>query len=203
MSETISGRRFMELTAEAPIRILGIGGSMRANSQSLMVLKAALSLAENAGAQTVLADVRALDLPLYDPDRPLDSYPATLSWLIQEARAADAYMLCSPTYHGTISGSLKNVLDALEFLGQDTPPYFGHKVVGLIGLGGGAHNVINSLHHAARTLNGLVAPTVVAIPHGVVDAKTGQISDADISRRLQQLVAQTIDLARRLKQHDA
>jgi len=168
-----------------------------------MALKATLDLADRAGAQTVLADVRALDLPLYDPDRPLDRYPSTLSWLLQEARAADAYVLCSPTYHGTLTGSVKNVLDALEFLGRDTPPYFGHKVVGLMAFGGGAHNVINSLHHAARALNGLVAPTVVAVSHAALDTETGLVCDANTSQRLQHMIEQILDLTRRLKPTDA
>ena len=189
----------MTNTLDIPLRILGIGGSTRQESQSLQVLKAALALAEEAGAQTVVADVRNLALPLYNPELPLDAYPESLAWLLQEARAADAYILCSPTYHGTITGSHKNVLDALEFLGSDTPPYFGGKVVGLVALGGGAHNVINSLQHTARALNGLVVPTVVAVSSATLDPDTGKLSDAAVSRRLQAMIAQVLDLAHRLK----
>jgi len=102
-------------------RLLVIGGSTRAGSLSLRALQAALRLAEEAGARTVLADVRALDVPLYNADRRLEDYPPTLAWLLREARAADAYILCSPTYHGTVAGAVKNVLDALNFLASDTP----------------------------------------------------------------------------------
>lgn len=189
----------MNITTDIPLRILGIGGSTRQESQSLQVLKAALALAEEAGAQTVVADVRELSLPLYNPEWPLDAYPESLAWLLQEARAADAYILCSPTYHGTITGSLKNVLDALEFLGSDTPPYFGGKVVGLVALGGGAHNVLNSLQHTARALNGLVVPIVVAVSSATLDPDTGRLNDAAVSRRLQAMIAQMLDLAHRLK----
>jgi FMN reductase len=189
----------MNTATGTPLRILGIGGSTRQGSQSLLVLKAALSIAEEAGTQTVLADVRELNLPLYNSELSLDAYPASLSWLLQEARAADAYILCSPTYHGTITGSLKNVLDALEFLGSDTPPYFGGKVVGLMALGGGAHNVINSLHHTARALNGLVVPTVTSVSSATLDPATGRLSDAAVSRRMQVMIEQMMDLTRRLK----
>ena len=42
---------------------------MRRGSLSLTALRAALRLAEEAGAEALLADVRAFDLPVYDEDR--------------------------------------------------------------------------------------------------------------------------------------
>lgn len=58
-----------------PVRVLGIGGSMREGSMSLVLLKCALNLAASAGAETSLADVRALNLPMYNSDVPLDAHP--------------------------------------------------------------------------------------------------------------------------------
>jgi len=199
MPERIAYEGQVQAAAPSPVRILGLGGSMRANSHSLAVLKAALAMGQKAGADTVLADIRVLDLPVYNPDWQLDSYPETLARLLEDARRADGYILCSPTYHGTVTGSLKNTLDALEFLGRDTPPYFAGKLVGLIAVGGGAQNVINSLLHTARTLNGLVVPTAVAVPHGAVDGDTGLVTDTAIQHRLQSMMDQLIDYAVRLK----
>jgi FMN reductase len=183
-----------------PLRILGIGGSTRRGSLSLTLLKAGLRAAEEAGAQTVLADVRALDLPIYDEDRPLDDYPTTLSWLLDEVRAADAYLLCSPTYHGTVAGGVKNALDALNFLWDADPPYFGGKVVGLLALGGaGATNVINALHHTTRAMNGLTAPTTAIIAQAVFDPQDGALRDENAERRLRQLATEIIALTHRLR----
>jgi len=177
------------------IRILGIGGSARRGSRSLSALRAALGVAEAVGAQTVMADVRQLDLPVYDSDRSLDEYPPTLRWLLDEVRAADAYILCSPTYHGTIAGGVKNVLDALNFLADDTPPYFGGKVVGLTALGGGgAMHVIDALHHSTSALNGLSAPTVVTVPGSALDPESGELRDPATRKRLQSMVEQMIAL---------
>ena len=186
------------MTQSRTPRLLGIGGSTRAESLSLRALQAALRLAEEAGARTVLADVRALDMPLYNADRPLQDYPPTLAWLLGEARAADAYILCSPTYHGTVAGAVKNVLDALNFLASDDPPYLGGKVVGLMAFGGGA-NVLNSLVHATHALNGLAAPTMVTVPGAALDPDTGEIRDAAVGRRLALMVGDVIDLTRRLR----
>lgn len=182
----------------APIRVLGIGGSIRQGSKSLVLLKNALREAEDAGAEVILADVRALDLPIYDDDRPLADYPSSLHELLAAARAADAFILCSPTYHGTVSGAVKNALDALNFLFDDDPRYLGGKPVALLALGGGgAANVLNSLHHATRALNGLTVPTTVIASGSAIHA--GEITDEAVRRRLQGMVHELLDLTLRLR----
>ena len=184
----------------AAVRILGIGGSTRRGSRSLGALRAALDLATAAGAETVLAEVRELDLPLYDEERPLVDYPPSLAQLFAAVRAADAYILCSPTYHGTIAGGVKNALDALNPLGDDTPPYFGGKPVALMALGGGgAANVLTSLHHATRALNGLTIPTTVIVPGAVVAVESGRVRDEGVERRLRRMVEELLDVADRLR----
>ena len=199
---TVNGRAH-ELTPasiprDEPLRILGLGGSTRQGSQSLVLLRTALQQAAEAGATVELADVRALDLPIYDEDRPLTDYPATLHRLLATAREADAFILCSPTYHGTLSGAVKNALDALNFLDDGEPRYFGGKPVALMALGGGgAANTITGLQHAARGLNGLVIPTVVIAGTGAVS--DGAVADDLLRGRLRGMVAELLELARRLQ----
>ncbi len=187
----------------APLRVLGIGGSTRQGSTSLTLLRGALRTAEDADAIVTLADVRALDLPIFDDDRPLADYPPSLHELLTAAREADAYILCSPTYHGTVSGAVKNALDCLNVLGDDTPPYFGGKPVALMAVGGGgAANVLTSLHHAARALNGLTIPTTVISSGSVL--RQGEIGDELVQRRVSWMVNELLDFAARLRQpHDA
>lgn len=181
--------------ASQPVRILGIGGSTRRASMSLLALKVALRIAEEEGAQTSLAAVRDLDLPMYNGERRLDDYPTTLTWLLDEVRAADGFVICSPTYHGTISGAVKNVLDALEFLASDQPRYLGGKSVALLGYGGAsAMNVINSLYHTVRTLNAHVVPTVVILSRDQLDGDTVDLKDAGARLRLATMMREVIDL---------
>lgn len=183
-----------------PLRVLGIGGSTRQGSKSLIVLETALRLAEDAGAEAVLADVRALDLPVYDPDRPRLAYPPILDWLLDETMRADGYLICSPTYHGTVAGGVKNVLDTLNWLGDADPPYFGGKPVGLLALGGAsAMNVINALYHATRAMNGLAMPTLVVVPYGAIDTAARDVTDDAVRQRLAALSGETVDLASRLR----
>ena len=183
---------------EAPMRVLGIGGSTRQGSKSLVLLKSALREAEEAGAKVTIADVRTLDLPIYNDDRPFDDYPPSLAELVAAARAADAFMFCSPTYHGTVSGAVKNALDALNFLVDDTPRYLGGKPVALLALGGGgAANVLNSLYHATRALNGLTIPTTVIASGSAI--REGEVTDEAVSRRLHLMAHELLDLAVRLR----
>ncbi len=187
--------------SEQPVRILGIGGSMREGSMSLVALKVALKYAQEAGAETDLADVRMLALPVYDPSLPLEAYPASLPQLLAQVRAADALILCSPTYHGTVSGAVKNVLDALEFLGGDQPRYLSGRVVGLLGMGGaGAMNAVNALYHTARTLNGLTVSTTVIAPKDKLDAAAVAVHDDATEHRLRQMVGEIVDLAALVRQ---
>jgi len=163
---------------------------------SLVSLKIALKLAREHGAQTSLAATRDLDLPMYNGERHLGQYPASLPWLLGEVRAADAFVICSPTYHGTISGAVKNILDSLEFLANDAPAYLGGKPVALLGYGGAsAMNVINSLYHTVRTLQALVVPTVVILSRDHIDTENVDIKDQSTRQRLLAMVGEVVDLA--------
>jgi NAD(P)H-dependent FMN reductase len=183
---------------DVPIRVLGIGGNTRLESKSLILLASALHIAEEAGAVVTLADVRALGLPISDANRPLDAYSPSLTGLLAATRTADAYILCSPTYDGTVNGAVKNALDAVNFLGSDDPPYFASKPVALMALGGaGAANVLTSLQHTTRALNGLAITTVVTASGSAISG--GDVIDDLVLRRLRWMTDELLDLAGRLR----
>ncbi len=102
------------------LNILGIAGSMRKNSYSTMALKSVLKTAsESYGAQVQLLDLSQTPLPIYDPtlsaaqDSKLEAASKLVRW-------ADAFILASPDYHGSMSGVMKNFLDHFweEFSGK-------------------------------------------------------------------------------------
>lgn len=183
---------------EEPLRVLGIGGGMRPGSLCSAALRFALDLAGERGARTVVADVRDLSLPIFNDAWAVPDYPPSLAWLLYEVRVADAFLICSPTYHGTISGAVKNVLDALNYLRDDRPRYLRGKPVGLMALGGiGAANTLTALGHVARSLNGIAAPTVVALPEDAFDANN-ILQDSDSRKRVSLMIEELLDLTRRL-----
>lgn len=182
---------------DQPIRILGIGGSTRRESRTLAVLTAVLALAEAQGATTTLAAVRDLDLPVYNEDIPLEDHPPSLHWLLDEVQRADAFILASPTYHGTISGALKNVLDAMHIRHGEDRTYFDGRPVGLLAYGGpSALNVINALSHSVRGMQGLQVPTVVTVSRAAMDESFTHIADETTWKRASQMASETIRFAR-------
>jgi len=182
------------------IRLLGVGGSTRAGAASFVLVRAALAMAAELGTETREADVGVLDLPLLREGMPLASYPSALPWLLAEARAADAFLFCSPTYLGTVSGAIKNLLDLLSFLGSDDPPYLAGKPVALLAVGGAnAAHTITALWHAAHALDGVVTQTSAAVPAAAVDRANGVIVDPKIESRLRRLVGEVVDLAGRTR----
>ena len=91
------------------LRILGVSGSLHERSRSALVLASALDLASQNGAQVRLLDLRAVELPLYRPGR--EAVSSAEQHMSADMLWADAVILASPDYHGSMSGALKNFLD--------------------------------------------------------------------------------------------
>lgn len=100
------------------VKILGVSGSMRAQSRSVRALQLALDAAAAQGAETRLLDLHALDLPMYRPDRKPDTESVRAA--SEAVNWADCLVLSSPDYHGSMSGAMKNFLDYFwtEFAGK-------------------------------------------------------------------------------------
>lgn len=145
--------------------IVGLGGTMREHSYSRAALKEALRIAESLGACTELLDLYELDLPIFRPNTAIDDYPSdkrsVIKRLIDAARRADGMIWSSPTYHGTISGVLKNALDHLDLMDNDHPPYLQNRVVGLMALTD--RQTILTMLSSAYELRAWVAPTQVVL----------------------------------------
>lgn len=89
------------------MNLLGISGSLRADSLNRMLIREAARLG-NASSFTE-ADLR---LPLYDGDlEASDGIPASVQILSDHIKAADAVVISTPEYNKGISGVLKNALD--------------------------------------------------------------------------------------------
>lgn len=185
---------------DRPLRILGFGGTTSEQSWSLVPLERALKVAESAGCETSLATVNQLDLPLFRTDWRLEDYPDSLAWFIDEVRKADGLIICSPTYHGTISGALKNILDMLIFLAWDEPPYLGGKPVGVMAYGGmTSMGVLDALTTCVRGLKGVTVPTQVAVPESAIYKPEAAIYSQRVLDRIDSLVADVISFSARLR----
>jgi chromate reductase, NAD(P)H dehydrogenase (quinone) len=91
----------------APVRLLGVPGSLRAGSYSRAILR---------GLQETLAPVIALDiaeprLPLYDEDEDGPATPPVVRAFRNAVGAAEGLVIATPEYNHGIPGVLKNALD--------------------------------------------------------------------------------------------
>lgn len=197
----IEGPTIYQDDAPPPLRILGIGGTTSEKSWSLVPLDTALAKFEVAGADVVRATIYELDLPMFRTDWKLEQYPPTLPWLLDQIRQADAIIICSPTYHGTMSGAIKNLLDSLIFLGWDKPKYLGGKPVGLMAYGGmTSMGVLSGLTQVVRGLKGITVPTHIAIPERAVDRGSVSIIDERVLARMDEMVEEVLYFAAQLRQ---
>ena len=181
------------------LRVVGIGGTLRGGSSSLGALRRALREAEEAGGETELLDLRELNLPMYEPGRRLDAYGPEVRTLVEAVRAADALILSTAAYHGTLAGVTKNALDFTQFLARDERPYLDGRVVGLISTSGGeraAANTTDAMVHVVHALRGIVAPSMVTISRAWQRSDgEGYITDENYGRRLDKLGKLVVEMA--------
>ncbi|MFZ4153336.1 NAD(P)H-dependent oxidoreductase [Streptomyces pseudogriseolus] len=95
------------------VRILALVGSLRAGSHNRQLAETAVKLAPE-GADIALHEGLA-EIPFYNEDIDVEgSVPAAAAQLREAAAAADALLLFTPEYNGTIPAVLKNAIDWLS-----------------------------------------------------------------------------------------
>ena len=100
------------------LKVLGVGSSMRRDSFSTEALKIILNKVNKNGGDTRLLNLYSNPLPMYTAE-----YNEKLSGIkhaVELVNWADAIVLATPDYHGSMAGSLKNFLDYFwsEFAGK-------------------------------------------------------------------------------------
>jgi FMN reductase len=181
------------------VRVVGLGGSLRAASTSRSALQTALDGAAGEGADTQLIWLRDLDLPLYTAERAI---PEAARHFADAVHHSDAMIWSSPTYHGSVSGSFKNALDWLILLAERDPPYLSNKPIGLVSTAGGIQGLqaINSMEFIARALRGWSVPLVQAVPQSWRSFDPdGALADEAVAAQLRALGAEVVRAARQFR----
>jgi FMN reductase len=179
------------------VNVVGIGGSLRADSQSERALRIALDGAAQAGAKTTLVSGVDLVLPFYDPADPERS--PTARRLVDELRAADGVVLVSPGYHGTVSGLVKNALDYIEDLRHDDRPYLDGRAVGCVATARGwqaAVTTLTSLRSIVHALRAWPTPLGAAVNSAQVEfGADGGCTDEQVVATLRTIGSQVVEFA--------
>ncbi len=159
------------------ILIVGIGGSIEPSSQSERALRAVLTAAERRGASTASFTGRELDFAPYHSGAPL---PRTAHDYVEAVRSADAVVISSPGYHGTVSGMVKNALDYLEELRTDARPYLDGRPVGAIAVARGwqaAMGTLGTLRQIIHALRGWPTPLGLTVNSAVTTFDAADVAD--------------------------
>lgn len=146
------------MSAGAPVQVLGICGSLRAESYTRQALAVALAAAQRAGAEVGTLSSAELMLPLCNGADP-QTEPDVMH-LRARVQSAEALLIGSPEYCGTTSAVLKN---AFEWL---SPHGLVGKVVGVLAVaeGASAQGALGALQQICWLQGAWVLPLVVTVP---------------------------------------
>ena len=177
---------FLEEVAQP--RIVAICGSLGEDSSTRRACELALRIAQDAGAHTVLVDLREWRLPFAASGFHAREWPdvARLNDLVQNS---EGLIWATPEYHGSYSGVLKNALDLGSF-----DQYQG-KAVALLGVAGGAIGATQALGHLrgiARTLHCLCINEQVSIPRAFSAFDGEELKDEKLSAGLKHMARELV-----------
>jgi chromate reductase len=172
------------------MRVLTISGSLRPDSLNTLLLRAAEEQAP-AGVQLVRFTELAAIPPFHSERSDPGERPAPVRELSEQIEAADALLIATPEYNGSIPGVLKNALDwvstpfpdnvlrgkPVAVIGASTGGYGGmwaqaelRKVLGLTGA-----RVVNGDLSLARAHEHFDEAGTLAAPH---DTRLSEVLDA-------------------------
>jgi NAD(P)H-dependent FMN reductase len=160
------------------LHVLAVVGSLNRTSATRVVVNHVAEQLQAAGVLVDVLDLLAEPLALFNPD----SSPVAESFSPLQVRVerADAYILGTPDYHGSISSTMKNFLDHFwqEFAGKLFATIVASHEKGL--------TVTDQLRTVARQCYAWTLPYGVSFTDHI-DVKDAQVSDA-LRLRLDMLV---------------
>jgi NAD(P)H-dependent FMN reductase len=168
--------------------VVAVCGSLREASRTRVSLEHALRGVRDAGGTGDLLDLRTFDLPPFDAD---DEAQGDTERFTAAVRTADAVILGTPMYHGSVSGVLKN---AIDYCGFDE---FEGKTVGLLAVAGGSFPVtaLEHLRSICRALDAWVLPHQAAVPRSSANVDPDGITDEGLAERVFVLGRRTVEYA--------
>ncbi|UOQ44388.1 NAD(P)H-dependent oxidoreductase [Halobacillus salinarum] len=131
---------------------------------------------------TKLVNLEDYDMQFVD-GRPIDQYNDDMQTLIKEMETADAYVIATPIFQGSIPGTLKNLFDAVS------PLAMRYKPVSIVANGGTLqhHLVIeNQLKPILNYFRCMVTPNYV-YTHTNHFSTQGELIDEDVRSRLKEM----------------
>ena len=186
-----------EAEQDGPL-VVGVGGTLRANSSTERALRHCLAAVERQGGRTKLYCGGDIEFPMYNPHEPARTREAIQ--LIEALREADAVIVGSPGYHGGISGLVKNALDYIEDMRDDSRVYLDNKPWGCISCAYGWQAAVGTLDQLRAVGHALRAwPTPLGVAINSADqiwSEAGELIVARVTDQLNLLASQVLTFVR-------
>ncbi|HET6449074.1 MAG TPA: NADPH-dependent FMN reductase [Conexibacter sp.] len=174
------------------MRVLGLSGSLRRDSHNRALLRAA-SAALPAGVQLVEWD-RVAELPAYDEDLDLLPAPEPVRALRAAIADADAILIATPEYNGSLPGALKNALDWASRPHATNP--LRDKPAAVLGASTGLFGAVWAQAEARKVLRTIGARIVEReLPVGQADEAwepDGALRDPELQAALAEIVGELV-----------
>jgi chromate reductase, NAD(P)H dehydrogenase (quinone) len=169
------------------VTVLGIAGSIRAGSHNAQLLRLA---AEELPEDVDLVLFEGLSgIPAYDQDLE-DLAPDAVDELKLAIAEADAVLIATPEYNGSIPGALKNALDWVSRPRAESP--IRSKPVAVIGASTGAFGAVWAQRELKKVLALMGARVLdIELPVGKADRALAE-PDAELRRQLADVLTELV-----------
>jgi chromate reductase len=170
------------------MKILGISGSLRADSYNTKLLRAAAELLPREAELELWSGLKAV--PPYDEEDDVEPAPAAVAELRAAIAEADAVLFATPEYNASIPGVLKNALDWVSRPLKSNP--LRNKPVAVVGASTGAFGAVWSQAELRKVLASIGARVVegdVAVGHAPSRFdEHGRLADEQLLEQLIEVV---------------
>jgi chromate reductase len=171
------------------VLVLGISGSLRANSFNTALLRAASRLLPSPARMPLYTDLALV--PPYSEDHDVEPGPSPVERLRSLIAAADALLIATPEYNASVPGQLKNAFDWASRPYPDNA--LRRKPVAVVGASTGLFGGVWAQAEARKVLataGAHVLDDELAIPNaGDAFNRDLTLTDRELSTRLEQLLA--------------
>jgi chromate reductase, NAD(P)H dehydrogenase (quinone) len=175
--------------------VLGISGSLRADSFNTALLRAAAGLLPPAARMPLYTDLALL--PPYSEEADAEPAPPPVERLRAAIAAADALLIATPEYNASIPGQLKNALDWASRPYPDNA--LREKPVAVIGASTGLFGAVWAQAELSKVLATAGADVLddelpVSSAHDAFDDDLA-LADPELSTRLEHILANLLTRA--------
>lgn len=192
----------LDTPSDRTLRVLVFGASMRADSLNRKLAELAARAAERDGALVDRATMQDFDVPAYDGDlEAAEGVPPGAHELRRRLSEADAFIISSPEYNGSMPGVLKNLIDwTSRFRPQPFDESHGLLLSASPSLAGGNRGLW-ALRVPFEHLGARIFPDMFSLAMAHKAFEDGEIADAKLRGRFEDNVRAFLSLAEAAKNY--